>query len=154
FTNNPITIDRFTTSFKIRFHEGTQPDYADGITFVIQADSATALGGGLGGMGYQTIGNSVASKLDTLQNPGDPSDSSTGLYQNGAAPSGGLDTEVNDGPLIDSQATKLVTLSYDGTTLTETITNTLDTAEVFTTSYAINIPAVIGSDTAYVGFTG
>ena len=105
-------------------------------------------------LGYQTIGNSIAIKLDTFQNAGDPSDSSTGLFEAGAAPTSGIDTTSNDGPLIDSQAPKLVTLSYDGTTLTETITNTLDPTQVFTTSYKVNIPAVIGSDTAYVGFTG
>ncbi len=86
FPNNRITIGSFNTSFKIRFHEGTQPDYADGITFVIQTGSPTALGLGLGGMGYQNIGNSIAIKLDTFQNPGDPSDSSTGLSKNGAVP--------------------------------------------------------------------
>ncbi len=154
FTNNRITIGSFTTSFQIRFHEGTQPNYADGIAFVIQTNRPTALGLGLGALGYQTIGNSIAIKLDTFQNAGDPSDSSTGLFEAGAAPTSGIDTTSNNGPLIDSQAPKLVTLSYDGTTLTETITNTLDPTQVFTTSYKVNIPAVIGSDTAYVGFTG
>jgi hypothetical protein len=154
FTNNPITIGSFTTSFTIRFHEGTQPNYADGITFVIQADSPTALGLGSVGMGYKTIGNSIAIKLDTFQNPGDPSDSSTGLSENGAAPSGGLDTTANNGPLLNSQDPKLVSLSYNGTALTETITDTLNTQATFTASYNVNIPAVIGSDTAYVGFTG
>ena len=119
----------------VRLHEGTQPDYADGITFVIQADSPTELGQGTGGMGYQGIGNSIAIKLDPFQNPGDPSDSSTGLFVNGAGPFGGVDTTGDNGPLINSQATKLITLSYDGTTLTETITNTLDPTQVFTTSY-------------------
>jgi MBG domain (YGX type)/Legume lectin domain len=154
FANNRITIGAFTASFEMRFHEGTQPDYADGITFVIQANAPTALGLGSSGMGYESIGKSIAIKLDSFQNPGDPSDSSTGLFQNGATPSGGVDTTTNNGPLINSQATKLITLLYDGATLTETITNTLDTSQVFTTSYPINIPSVIGSDTAYVGFTG
>ncbi len=154
FSNNRITIRSFTTSFQIRFHEGTQPNYADGIAFVIQANRPTALGLGAGALGYQTIGSSIAIKLDTFENPGDPSDSSTGLFEQGAAPTSGIDTTSNNGPLIDSQAPKLVTLSYDGTTLTETITNTLDPTQVFTTSYKVNIAAVIGSDTAYVGFTG
>jgi len=154
FSNNRITIGSFNTSFIIRLHEGTQPDYADGVTFVIQAGSPTALGEGTGGMGYQDIGNSIAIKLDPFQNPGDPSDSSTGLFVNGQGPFGGVDTTGNNGPLINSQATKEITLSYDGTTLTETITNTLDPTQVFSTSYTINIPATIGSDTAYVGFTG
>jgi len=44
-------------------------------------------------------------------------------------------------------------LVYDGTTLTLTITDQVTTAS-FTTSTAINIPATVGSSTAYVGFTG
>ena len=92
-------------------------------------------------MGYQDIAHSIAIKLDPFQNPGDPSDSSTGLYVNGAGPFGGVDTTASGGPLLNSQATKLVSLTYDGTTLTETITNTLDPSEVFTTSYLIDIPA-------------
>src|SRR5262249_20372535 len=47
-----------------------------------------------------------------------------------------------------------VTLSYDGTTLTETIVNDNDPSQTFTTSYDINIPATVGGSTAFVGFTG
>jgi hypothetical protein len=44
-------------------------------------------------------------------------------------------------------------MSYDGTTLTWTITDpTAGTS--FTTSAAINIPSLVGGTTAYVGFTG
>ena len=153
FTNNRLAIGRWSTSFTVRLHEGTQPDYADGLTFVIQADSPTQLGLGTGGMGYQDIAHSIAIKLDPFQNPGDPSDSSTGLFVNGAGPFGGVDTTADNGPLINSQATKLISLTYDGTTLVETITNTLDPSQVFTTSYRIDIPGTIGSDTAYIGFT-
>src|SRR5262249_34417057 len=47
-----------------------------------------------------------------------------------------------------------VTLSYSGTTLTETITDTV-TGVSFTTSYTgVNIAALVGSDVAYVGFGG
>jgi hypothetical protein len=44
-------------------------------------------------------------------------------------------------------------LSYDGTTLTETIADTV-TGDTFTTSYTLNIPALVGSTTAYIGFGG
>src|SRR4029077_11811904 len=42
---------------------------------------------------------------------------------------------------------------YDGTTLTMTITDTVNTAQTFTTSWPINIGGTIGGTTAYVGFT-
>ena len=46
-----------------------------------------------------------------------------------------------------------VQLSYNGTTLTLTITDAT-TSENFTTSWAVNIPTTVGSTTALVGFTG
>jgi hypothetical protein len=48
-----------------------------------------------------------------------------------------------------------VKLAYNGTTLTETITDeTLASHPTFTHSYTVNIPSIIGSSLAYVGFTG
>jgi len=44
-------------------------------------------------------------------------------------------------------------MTYDGTKLTMTITDTVTNA-TFTTSWTINIPAIVGGNTAYVGFTG
>jgi hypothetical protein len=150
FSNTRMTVAKFTTTFQVRLHEGTQPNYADGLTFVIQANAPTALGQGGAGLGYQGIGRSVAIKFGTFQYAGDPSNSTTGLFLNGAAPRGGMDTSAQ--VLLNSQDQKDVTLTYDGTTLTEVIVD-VSRSTTFTTSYMVNIPAVIGSDTAYVGFT-
>jgi hypothetical protein len=46
----------------------------------------------------------------------------------------------------------LAQITYDGTTLTLTLTDTVTNA-TFTASDAINIPATVGMNTAYVGFT-
>ncbi len=43
-------------------------------------------------------------------------------------------------------------ITYDGTTLTLTLTDTVTNAS-FTTSTAIDIPTTVGGNTAYVGFT-
>jgi len=43
-------------------------------------------------------------------------------------------------------------LAYDGTTLTLTLTDTV-TNSTFTASQVINIPATVGANTAFVGFT-
>src|SRR5262249_52887537 len=58
---------------------------------------------------------------------------------------------------LRSQSVKTITLTYDGTTLTETIhdpdpgkTNNGD----FTTTYTVDIAGRLGADTAFVGFTG
>jgi hypothetical protein len=152
FSNTRVSLAKFTTSFEVRIHEGTQPYYADGIAFVLQANAPTALGQGTSGLGYQGIGHSVAVKLSTFQHAGDPSSSSTGLVLNGADPAGGIDTTPS-GVLLDSQDQKKVELMYDGTTLTEKITD-IPRNLTFTTSYTVNLAQVIGSDTAYVGFTG
>jgi hypothetical protein len=152
FSHNRITIGQFTTSFQVRLHEGTQPNYADGFTFVIQVNDPTALGQGTAGLGYRGIGQSIAVKFSTFQHTGDPSDSSTGLVVNGGNPAGGVST-IPSGVLLNDQDTKRIDLTYDGANLTETITD-LDTGAVFTMSYRVDIAAVIGSDTAYIGFTG
>jgi hypothetical protein len=152
FSHNRITISQFTTSFQVRLHEGTQPDYADGFTFVIQANDPTALGQKTSGLGYQGIGHSVAVKFSTFQHPGDPSNSTTGLVVNGGNPGGGVDT-IPSGVLLNSQDTKQIDMTYDGASLTERIED-LQTHDVFTTTYLVDIVSVIGSDTAYIGFTG
>ncbi len=151
FSNTPVSVARFATSFQVFLHEGTEPNFADGFTFVLQTNGPTALGQGGAGLGYAGIGHSVAVKFSTFQHPGDPSSSSTGLVFNGASPAGGVST-VASGVLLNSQDRKQVDLAYDGTTLTVTITDVVRNVS-FMTSFPVNIPQALGSDTAYVGFT-
>jgi hypothetical protein len=162
FTLQRVGIRGFTTSFQVRLHEGTQPNPADGFTFIMQANSPTALGFGGGSLGYQGIPNSVAVKFDVWDNEGETFNS-TGLFFGGGFP--GLPHnpgEVNI-PLdpanvnLRSQSTKTITLTYNGSTLTETIhdptpgqTNNGD----FTTTYTVDIAGKLGADTAFAGFTG
>jgi hypothetical protein len=157
-----VGVRGFSTSFQVRLHEGTQPNPADGFTFTIQTNSPTALGGGGGSLGFQGIPNSIAIKFDVFDNQGETANS-TGLFFNGDFP--GLPQSAGEVSIaldpnnvnLRSQSTKTITLSYDGTTLTETIhdpdpgkTNNGD----FTTTYTLNIAAMLGADTAFVGFTG
>jgi hypothetical protein len=45
-------------------------------------------------------------------------------------------------------------LTYDGTTLTMTITDNSVPSDTFTTSWSpVNIPSTVGNNTAYLGFT-
>ena len=139
---------------------------ADGITFTIQGDprGASAVGPGGGGLGYgpdnntktdsRDITNSVAVKFDIFNNQGEGNDS-TGLFQDGVAPTvtGSIDLsssglELNSGDVIDA------TLTYNGTTLTETLTDTATGVSAPTQSYTVNIPSLVGGNTAFVGFTG
>jgi fibronectin type 3 domain-containing protein len=155
FSNTRFAAGSFTTTFDVRLHEGSQPNYADGFTFDLQANSPTALGTGTAGIGYRGIGHSVAVIFSTFQHTGDPSSSWVGLSLNGAAPVIRVDTtQPPPGLLLNSQDIKQINLSYNGTTLTVRVQDVVQPELVFTTSFTVNIAQVIGSDTAYVGFTG
>lgn len=158
FSNTPLSIANFSTTFTFRVHEGSDPR-GEGFTFIIQANNPTQLGAAGGGLGYAGIGKSVAIKFDMFKPAGNHS--STGLYVNGDPPNNAPDIQASDvyvdldgtGVDLNNQHTKQVGLSYNGTTLTETLTDTV-TGDTFTTSYTVNIAALIGSNTAYIGFGG
>jgi hypothetical protein len=156
FFNTPQNVQLFTTSFSFQL---TNPN-ADGMTFTIQNTGLTALSGNGGGLGYGSfspsngivgIGKSVAVKFDLFNNAGEGTNS-VGLYTNGASPTvpavtlgGGVN--LHSGDVFNTQIT------YNGTTLTLTITDSSVPADTFTTSWTINIPSTVGANTAYVGFT-
>ncbi len=171
FTASRVGVGRFTTTFSFLMHDGTNPS-ADGMGFVIQADprEAMALGPSGGGLGYGpdnpagngttpgVIVNSVIIKFDLFNNAGEGIDS-TGLFTNGHSPTIGVnpgDSSVDmtgSGIDLHSQHVMAVTLTYNGVTLTETITDTITNAS-FSHSYTVDIPALLGSNVGYVGFTG
>jgi hypothetical protein len=72
-----------------------------------------------------------------------------GLYTNGAVPYG---SQIATG-LNFQTGSWIVTLSYDGTTLTFSMQAAGGGAK-FTHSWPINIPSIVGGTTAYAGFTG
>jgi hypothetical protein len=171
FEKTRVDVRSFTTSFHIRLHEGTQPNPADGLTFTLQADDRgpAALGANGGGLGYGPdrygdppgILHSVAIKFDVYDNEGE-TNNSTGIFFNGDYPGRAHNPgEVNvplDSNVVNlrDQHRKRVDMSYDGSVLTVTITDEQHDGgpTSVTQQYNVNIPAVIGSDTAYVGFTG
>jgi fibronectin type 3 domain-containing protein len=160
FSTAPVLLSQFTTAFACQILNGTNPS-ADGLTFTIQGVGPTALGPSGGGLGYGPdhssgspgIGSSVAIKFDLYSNEGEGTDS-TGLYTDGAAPTtaGSIDLS-NTGINLHSQDVFDVGMSYHGTTLTVAITDASTHAGA-TQSYAVNIPGLVGGNTAYVGFTG
>ena len=148
FFATPVNIQSFTTDFTFQLSDPS----ADGITFTIQNVGATALGGIGGSLGYGGIGKSVAIKFDLYNNAGEGPDS-TGLYTNGASPTlpainlSSTGINLHSGDYIDAH------LTYDGTDLNLTLTDEITLAS-WSQSFAINIPAIVGGNTAYVGFTG
>jgi hypothetical protein len=76
---------------------------------------------------------------------------STGLYTNGASPTSPAVT-LGGGVNLHSGNIFQVHMTYNGATLAMTITDTATNAS-FTNSWTINIPATVGGNTAFVGFT-
>ena len=151
FYNTPLNVQLFTTDFSFQLTNPT----ADGITFTIQNVGTTALGpfgGSLGYGGTGGIAKSVAIKFDLYNNAGEGTNS-TGLYTNGAAPTIPAVT-LGGGVNLHSGDVFKVHITYNGTTLTMTLTDAAVPADTFTTSWTVNIPGIVGANTAYVGFTG
>src|ERR1700688_3976340 len=146
--NSAVNISQFTNDFALQF---VNPN-ADGITFTIQNAGLTALGGMGGNLGYSGLGNSVAVKFDLYNNHREGVDS-TGLYQNGAAPTTPASDLSGAGINLHSGDKFSVHMTYNGATLAMSITD-VTTGAVYNISWSINIPQVIGSNSAYVGFTG
>ena len=157
FTTLPVDVTRFRSSFQFQSPLGSNT--ADGFTFTIQGVGPTALGSFGGGLGYgpdgtnspAAIGRSVAVKFDLANNSGEGSNS-TGLYVNGAAPTGAGSIDLAAAGIdLHSGNVFLVTLAYDGATLAVTITDTV-TGKAASQSYTVDIVANAGAS-AYVGFT-
>jgi hypothetical protein len=164
FWSTPVSVASFTTDFTFQISPGTTPT-ADGFTFILQNAGATAVGPYGGGLGYGSgscgatsggIATSIAIKFDLYSNCGEGVDS-TGLYSNGASP-----TTSPTNPAIDMTSSGVnlhsgdvmrAHITYNGTTLALTVSDTV-TGAAFFTSWTVNLPSVIGSATAYAGFGG
>jgi len=147
FFETPQAIGQFSASFTY-----TAANVASafgnpfGACFVIQNSpaGAGALGGFNGGLGYSGITNSVALSFEIGSPP-----SRSGLYTGGVVGGGASPTTPVNlllGNPID------VDLSYNGSLLAVTLTDTVTLAQ-YQTAYPINIPAMIGGPTAYIGFS-
>src|SRR5579863_1018386 len=154
--NTPQNIQNFTNDFTFQLSNPS----ADGMTFTIQNTGLTALGPAGGGLGYGPsdpggavgIGKSIAIKFDLYDNDGE-GNNSTGLYTNGASPTVPAISLSSSGINLHSGDEMSVHMVYNGTTLSMTITDAV-AAATFTTSWTVNIPSIVGGNTAYVGFTG
>jgi len=163
--STPVSVSSFTTDFTFQLSSIGSSAFGNGMTFVIQNAGTSALGPSGGGLGYgpdnvtspsgspnSPIGKSVAIKFDIVNNAGEGTNS-TGMYQNGASPTTPAITPTG-GVNLRSGDTFKAHVTYDGTTLTLTLTDQVNTSQTFTTSWTVNIPNVVGNSTAYVGFTG
>jgi hypothetical protein len=86
-------------------------------------------------------------KFDTFNNAGEGVNS-TGFYTNGAAPTVPALDLTPSGVDLHSGDVMHAHLTYDGATLTLTLTDA-----IFIGSQAIDIPGTVVGNTAFVGFT-
>ncbi|MBX3414962.1 MAG: hypothetical protein KF708_19915 [Pirellulales bacterium] len=117
-----------------------------GLTFVIQNSNAgiDALGNASADLGYATsINKSIALTIELDSN------GRAGLFQNGSK--SGLGSLTS--PLNLSLGNPIaVNISYDGLNLTHALTDTV-TLDKYSVTSQINIPSIVGSSHAFVGFT-
>ncbi len=157
FASTPQPIAGFNVSFT--YHESAALAAAgEGIAFVVERDTrgATAVGQSgtlLGYGGTNAIIPSAAVEFN-LVNVGGVTASNTSFGTNGAL-TGNPVNNLAAGVNLGNGDNIRVNLSYNGSTLTETLTDLATNATSPTYSYdAGNLAAALGSDTAYVGFTG
>lgn len=148
----------FSTTFTIDFVAATGG--ADGMAFVIQNASATAIGDHAGALGYggflsspqNGIPSSVAIEFDDFlnNNMADPSANHISIHTEGANPN-----SPHENSSIASVATAPLagvhtfTVDYDGTTLSVT----MDGAATPNLSVVVDLPSLLGDTSAWVGFT-
>ena len=146
FYNSKVPTTSFTASFVYQESNGSNPP-ADGVAFVVQNVSTTALGTTGSALGYNGgLPQHGRRRGNQYQQWSYRRHQLRQRRRHGTYVStGGVNVASGD-PI-------LVNLSYNGTTLLETLTDET-THSTYTTSYTANIPADAGGNMAYVGFTG
>jgi hypothetical protein len=172
YFKTPVNVQAFTTTFTWTAKcPGGGTHCGDGMGFMMigttNAKSPSYWSGGTGlelswsegctgsGTDCDHI-NSVLVKFGLYNlTTGSHSANLTGLYSGGEWPQP-PNPEYDMAPSrINMQSGHLMraTLTYNGTTLYETVTDTV-TNNNYTNHYTVNIPSKVGGDTAIVGFAG
>jgi hypothetical protein len=156
FSNTPITLGSsaaFSTVFSFEIlARGGLGGGADGLTFTVQNVSSN-VGGAGGGIGYAGISNSVAVEFDTFDNGEVGGSNHVGIDVNGSmasvASTGFLTPDFDNGSIwwawVDyNGATQQFEVRWSQTSLRPTLPML---------STTLNLASILGSSSAYVGFT-
>jgi hypothetical protein len=150
FYNTRVNIGAFTASFTFTSSNPSTPGY--GFTFIAQNDprGPSALGSAGGDLGYSGISNGAGFGLNLY--PWYPR--GTFVVRDGTVPYGYYATyDQFNYAYFSSGIPYTVTLTYANSLLLATITGA-DLASPYQSSYAVNLPSLVGDTLAYVGFTG
>lgn len=155
----------FSTTFQFRITSPGGIAPADGLTFVLAANS-TGLGGAGGGIGYLGVGHSVAIEFDTFNNGGVDISSNhvaidtDGVLTNSAAanPYGVATCDFSGNSFQQAGCMSngdvwSVTIGYDGALLSVTVQDGNLAAQTIINAFPINIASLLGTNSAVVGFT-
>jgi hypothetical protein len=161
FDNQQAIRNGFLTTFQFRVTQlgGIKDDDgntgADGLAFVIQNQSRTALGSAAASMGYEGIANSVAIEFDTFRNSimGDPNGNHISVQTRGTTANSawhsqslGCATDLPD--MSDGNVHTASILYRPGT-----ITISLDNAQVLSVPLNLSTKLSLADGKAWVGFT-
>ena len=155
FSSAAINAATFSTAFTFRISnpggisDGTDVG-ADGLVFVVQSVSSS-LGGSGGDMGYGGINHSVGVGFDTFQNSWDADSNHAEIIKNGDVTNELSHLFVS--PNFDDGNLWHAWVDYDGTTLQVRANETGVYPATPLLSLSIDIPTILGQNTAYVGFT-
>lgn len=159
YTNKQFIEQGFETIFQFQFtNQGPSVYGADGITFILQNLSDTAIGGGGGGIGYEGLPNSIAIEFDTYNNAldGDPNDNHISIHTNGQSPNSQLEVysigATTSIPNMKDGNVHTVKIQYSGNQIAVYLDDLNNS--VLTTSLDIASTIALDSGRAYVGFTG
>ncbi len=152
FSSSAQNIQGFVASFTYQATNfGVYPGFgipysgADGVALVLQNVGTGAVGAPGSGLGYGGISPSAALELNIFPTTGVGETFQTNGNTGGYNTTGFVD--LRSGDAIN------VLLTYNGTTLTEKLTDpTAHTS--YSNSYTVNLSGVLGASTALVGFTG
>jgi len=145
FYDTAQSIGQFSAEFTYTPSQPGTFGLADGATFTLQTQGLAALGSDGSGLGVSGITPSAEVEFNIFNGH----TIGTNFATNGATTSYISTGAVN----VASGDPIQVLLSYNGSVLSETLTD-LSTLATFSTSYTTDLASVLGSGTAFVGFTG
>jgi hypothetical protein len=156
FLTDKQNIGNFNASFVYTLAAGANAG-ADGVTFCIQNGTAgpAAIGAGGGGLAYSGGSPAVTPSAALAMNIYDPNTRGIQLLTGGTTPAAGAGAYASILPVqLGTVANPIqVNVSYAGGIFTASFRDTVANT-TFTTNYVIDLPTVVGDNSAYVGFTG
>ncbi|VTT99044.1 cellulose-binding domain protein : Cellulose-binding domain protein OS=Laribacter hongkongensis (strain HLHK9) GN=LHK_00825 PE=4 SV=1: PA14: PKD: Lectin_legB [Gemmataceae bacterium] len=139
FSATKVRIAKFNTSFQFRL-TGTG---SNGFTFAMQGQGATALGTAAG-LGYAGVAPAVAVRFDAANGRLTVNSNGTVLGQVNLKTAG---LDLRSGHVFRSQ------VSYNGSALTVTLRDAT-TGRSVVLRVNVNVAAIVGGPSAFIGFTG